>query len=241
MILNDAGDFGYDTWDIMDSEKGKTGEPSPPGEQVQAPGAYPYVISVGANNLELNEAGERMNENVWDFLGALNVNGRKKKETTSAQLNLATDGGCSEYVLAPSWQLTAPGWASTGCGDKRLANDVSALGGNRGLGIDDSYVCPVEKECHGKAPGWIDLLGTSLATPLVAGMFGLAGGAQGVSYPGAILYSHLGEAGAFYDVTQGANGYCGGDALEFSCAPGRGSSHRLERTGGARRRPPRRL
>jgi hypothetical protein len=219
VILNDAGDYGYDTWDILDSENSKTGEPNTPGENVQAPGIYPYVISVGANNLELNEAGERTNESVWDYLGALNVNGRKKKETTNASLNDATDGGCSEYVLAPSWQLTAPGWAATGCGDKRLANDISALGGNPGFGVDDSYVCPVEKECHGKAPGWINLVGTSLATPLVAGMFGLAGGAQGVSYPGAILYSHLGEAGAFYDVAQGGNGYCGGDPLEFCGHP----------------------
>jgi hypothetical protein len=52
--------------------------------------------------------------------------------------------------------------------------------------------------------------GTSVAAPIVAAEFALAGGARGVDYPATTLYSHLGEAGLLYDVTAGDNGSCGG-------------------------------
>jgi hypothetical protein len=209
VIINDAGDWGYDTWSLIDGENSKTDGPSEPGEQVEAPGVYPYVVSVGGTTLEVNEAGARTGEAVWDEPGIDNSKGR---ENTHKATLLATDGGCSPYVLAPSWQRAVPGWASTGCGEQRLANDVAALAGTPGFGIYDSYLCP---GCS-KAPEWTDAIGTSLAAPLIAGFFALAGGAQGVSYPAAILYSHEGEPGAFFNVTEGGDGYCGG-ASASSC------------------------
>ena len=53
--------------------------------------------------------------------------------------------------------------------------------------------------------------GTSLSSPIIAGLYGLAGGSGGVSYPAATLYSHVGQASSLYDVTEGGNGYCDGE------------------------------
>jgi hypothetical protein len=54
--------------------------------------------------------------------------------------------------------------------------------------------------------------GTSLSSPLVSSLYALAGGGGGVSYPAATLYGHLGQAPSLYDVTEGGNGYCDGEA-----------------------------
>jgi hypothetical protein len=42
-------------------------------------------------------------------------------------------------------------------------------------------------------------------------MWALAGGSGGVAYPAANLYSHIGVAADLYNVTEGGNGYCGGE------------------------------
>jgi hypothetical protein len=54
--------------------------------------------------------------------------------------------------------------------------------------------------------------GTSLSSPLTSALYALAGGSGGVSYPAATLYGHLGQAPSLYDVTEGGNGYCDGEA-----------------------------
>jgi hypothetical protein len=54
--------------------------------------------------------------------------------------------------------------------------------------------------------------GTSLSSPLTSSLYALAGGSGGVSYPAATLYGHLGQAPSLYDVTEGGNGYCDGEA-----------------------------
>ncbi len=54
--------------------------------------------------------------------------------------------------------------------------------------------------------------GTSLSSPLISALYGLAGGSHGVSYPAETLYEHLGNAGDLFDVTQGGNGYCDAEA-----------------------------
>ena len=62
--------------------------------------------------------------------------------------------------------------------------------------------------------GWQTFGGTSLASPLMAAMFALAGGAHGVQYPAQTLYKNFKSAGSkdFYDVTEGGNGFCGGSS-----------------------------
>ncbi len=59
---------------------------------------------------------------------------------------------------------------------------------------------------------WVPIGGTSVASPIIASMFALAGGAQGVEYPAKTLYSHLGST-LLHDVSTGGNGECDDDYL----------------------------
>jgi hypothetical protein len=54
--------------------------------------------------------------------------------------------------------------------------------------------------------GWTVVGGTSAASPIVAGVFALAGRGSGPSVP----YAH---ASSLHDVTSGSNGTCGGSYL----------------------------
>ena len=57
---------------------------------------------------------------------------------------------------------------------------------------------------------WCTLGGTSLASPLIASVFALAGGAGGVSYPASTLYANVAATPKdLHDVTSGSNGACG--------------------------------
>ena len=50
-------------------------------------------------------------------------------------------------------------------------------------------------------PDWTPIGGTSVASPIVASMFALAGGSHGVAYPAQTLYSHLGS-GLVHDISR---------------------------------------
>lgn len=108
--------------------------------------------------------------------------------------------GCSAYVAKPSWQHDPD------CGMRTTA-DVSAVGD--GVAMYDS-----------DQGGWLTVGGTSVSSPLVAGIYGLAGNA-GTIQPGDI-YQH---AGLLDDVTSGTNddrfggAKCGNDYL---CVAGPG-------------------
>jgi hypothetical protein len=57
--------------------------------------------------------------------------------------------------------------------------------------------------------GWAVIGGTSVASPIIASIFALAGGAQGVAYPAQLLYENLQQNPAsLHDVTVGSNGEC---------------------------------
>jgi hypothetical protein len=84
-----------------------------------------------------------------------------------------------------------------------VAADVAAVGDPE-TGFD-------VRETYGYT-GWITIGGTSLSSPLIAAMFALAGGSGGSAYPAASLYVNSArQPGARYDVTQGGNGFCGGE------------------------------
>jgi len=102
-------------------------------------------------------------------------------ERTWAQTRGGASGsGCSAYVAKPAWQHDrhCPG---------RTVADVSAVADN----------VPIYDKDFG---GWITVGGTSVAAPLVAGVYGLAGNAAKVG-PG-YSYAH---AGHLFDVTTGSN------------------------------------
>ena len=149
------------------------------------PASMPSVVSVGGTTLGLHE-GHRESERVWR----------------------ASGGGCSTVFAARSWQLSAPGFGATGCGEQRLSADVSAVADPAtGFDVYDTYNCGGSCDEFIGAGSWGTIGGTSLSTPLIAAMYALAGGARGVADPAETLYSHLGGPSLF-DVTQGANGFC---------------------------------
>jgi PKD repeat protein len=200
VIAAATGDSGYYDWTALNEGK-------EPPELPNMPASLPSVVAVGGTTLELDEAGGRASETVW------NGNGRFDE---SEYIEGATGGGCSTLFSAQRWQLDTPGFADTGCKGKRLAADVAAVADpNTGFDIYDSYNCGEECEDFKRGGDWLTIGGTSLSTPLVSALYALAGGSHGVSYPALTLYGHLGDSTALYDVTEGGDGFC--DDNGFAC------------------------
>ncbi len=129
----------------------------------------------------------------------------EKKEVWTSTVWADGGSGCSGIFAAPAWQSAAPHFAATGCGSERSVADVAAIGNpNTGVNIYDST-----PEGNGQPTGWGVWGGTSVASPIVAAEFALAGGSHGVAFPAATLYAHLGEGADLYDVVSGSNGSCG--------------------------------
>ena len=105
--------------------------------------------------------------------------------------------GCSKFFAKPAWQT------DTGC-KKRMEADVSAIG-NPATGV------AVYGPTSNGNSAWLVFGGTSVATPLVGGIYGNNGGT--VTY-GSDPYKFAGTA-ALNDVTSGSNGTCSGDPAYF--------------------------
>src|SRR5205807_7585254 len=95
--------------------------------------------------------------------------------------NGAGRGGCSEVLSAPSWQRALGDWPAVGCATHRAVADVAAVADPyTGLAVrDTSPTCEhVWEEAKVKhVDHWCTIGGTSLSSPLIAGVYGLAGGA----------------------------------------------------------------
>jgi len=110
--------------------------------------------------------------------------------------------GCSRYDAKPSWQT------DTGC-TRRTVADVSAdADPNTGAAVYDSVP-------YSGQHGWYQVGGTSLSSPLIAGVYGLAGNATSVVY-GSYPYSHT---SSLNDVRSGSNGSC---SPAYLCTAGNG-------------------
>jgi Subtilase family len=155
------------------------------------PATSPNVIAVGGTRLTLaGLGGARAQETVWNGDGA-------------------GGGGCSTLFKAQPWQQSVADWAQVGCPENhRAAADVSADSDPyTGVAVYDST--PFEGRT-----GWGTIGGTSVASPIIASVFALAGGAHGVAYPARTLYENLlASPGSLYDVVSdsasGSNGACG--------------------------------
>ncbi|GAA3842929.1 peptidase S8 [Streptomyces coacervatus] len=103
-----------------------------------------------------------------------------------------TGSGCSSYDTKPTWQT------DTGC-TKRTISDVSAVADPAtGVSVYDSY---------GITAGWYTFGGTSASSPIIAGVYALAGTPSSSSYPASFPYTKAGTS-ALNDVTSGNNGSC---------------------------------
>ena len=191
-----AGDDGYLNWKQY-ATRGEEGSPYFDGADY--PASSPHVISVGGTELKLGAGGAWQSESVWSTEGA-------------------GGSGCSASLAAPSWQLDVKDWAQVGCGQERANADISAdADPTTGVNIYDSTTYPYEEEGQKLTTvlHWVPIGGTSVASPIIASMFALAGGAHEVAYPAQTLYSHLGSS-LLHDVTSGGNGECGGSYVSCS-------------------------
>jgi subtilase family serine protease len=104
--------------------------------------------------------------------------------------------GCSSQESRPSWQTSTIDPACS----RRTVADVSAVADpNTGVAVYDSY--------GSNGANWYVFGGTSVASPIIASVYGLAGNAGSFLYPASNLYSHT---GSLFDVTSGSNGNCSG-------------------------------
>ena len=101
--------------------------------------------------------------------------------------------GCSSTYSKPAWQT------DTGC-SRRTVADVSAVA-DPGTGV--AVYGPRSRN----RAAWFVFGGTSVAAPVIAGVYGVKNTA--VNY-GSDPYNHT---SALYDVTSGSNGSCGGSYL----------------------------
>jgi hypothetical protein len=160
-----------------------------PATAANYPASSPHVVAVGGTRLTSKS------ETVW------NDGGFNKSKPEGAG---AGGGGCSTHFAAPSWQQSLPVWGAVACGTKRAVADVSADGDPfTGVAVFDSTETPEGEK------GWAMIGGTSVASPIVAATFALAGGANGVAYPASTLYENESlHPSSLHDVVLGSNGEC---------------------------------
>jgi hypothetical protein len=129
---------------------------------------------------------------------AVGGTGLFKKENSRGWSEEAWNGtgsGCSAYEKKPAWQ---PG--VTDCSN-RIDNDVSAVSSNgTPMSIYDTY----------EYRGWENVWGTSVASPIVAGVEALS--SEQTRHEGAEAF--YAKPASFFDVTEGKNGEC---AIEILC------------------------
>jgi hypothetical protein len=151
------------------------------GYGVEYPAASPDVIAVGGTALTPASNARGWSETAWSGTGS----------------------GCSAYEPKPAWQT------DKGCAD-RTNNDVAVVASTETpVSIADSYKLPHEFSIP--EAGWTLVAGTSVASPLVAGMMALAN-AYTRSFPGAeALYEEAAQngTGVLDNVVSGSNGSCG--------------------------------
>jgi hypothetical protein len=152
------------------------------------PAYSPNVVAVGGTSLTLNADNSYNSETGWGYFDS------------GAGTFIGSGGGISQFEPEPSYQQ---GVQSTG---KRTIPDVAFdADPDTGVAVYDTY----------SQSGWLEVGGTSVASPIIASTFALAGGAgkdedgQAVEYPARTLYENLSaDPGALHDVVSGSNGVC---------------------------------
>jgi len=187
VITAAAGDDGYLGWDAENSDEQSFAD---------FPASSPDVVAVGGTRLRLAAGSRWAAETVWNGDGA-------------------GGGGCSVLFSAQLWQQRLSDWHAVGCEGMRAVADVSAdADPYTGVAVrDSSPACETIYREGGQEhhlSDWCTVGGTSLASPIIAGVYALAGGAGGVSYPSRTLYENeASDPGSLHDVATGSNGRCG--------------------------------
>jgi hypothetical protein len=202
VITASAGDYGYLNW------------LKEPAQAAEYPASSPHVVAVGGTRLKLDPTTKaRISETVWNDGGAHETGHGLRFEGHGG-----SGGGCSLSFEAQPWQQSLANWPLVGCEGRRGVADVSADGDPyTGVAIYDSTENEGEK-------GWATIGGTSVASPIIAATFALAGGAHEVAYPAQTLYENeRSDPASLHDVELGSNGEClervNASTGEASCTP----------------------
>jgi hypothetical protein len=144
------------------------------------PADLQYVTSIGGTRLVHANTSRGWSEGVWG--------------QTPSDPQHATASGCSHGQAKPSWQLVdaKPGGCFT-----RTENDVAAVADPAtGVKVYDSFGTSTPFQVFG---------GTSASTPIITGIYALAGHPKVRTYPAQ--YSYI-RHGNLFDVKSGTNGTC---------------------------------
>ncbi len=185
-------------------------------------GLHPTTVSAGDSGT--GAAYPATSPNVTAVGGTtLNVTGNATTGYTrsSEAIWTGTGSGCSAYEPAQAFQTTFTGFP-TGCGHRAEADVSADANPSTGVAVYDScgdawsyYFMPAP--CRSSSSGyWQQFGGTSVAAPIIASVFALAGDHNNSSGNAAdqFVYSHYSSA-SFYDVPSGgSNGSC---SLSWVC------------------------
>jgi subtilase family serine protease len=162
------------------------------------PAASNRVVAVGGTYLSTNAVGDYLGESGWG-------NGTNSKTAGGS------GGGISLYSTKPSYQSSV-----TQSSTKRTVPDVAWLADpNSGAAVYDSYD-------EGASTPWVQVGGTSLASPMWAGLMAIInqgrvanglGTLDGYSQTLPMLYGL--SADNFHDITTGNNGYAAGAGYDL--------------------------
>ncbi len=100
-----------------------------------------------------------------------------------------TGSGCSADDAKPSWQT------DTGCAKRTVGDTAADADPNTGVAVYDTY----------SQGGWLEVGGTSAASPIIAATYALGGTPASGSIPASYIYAHT---SSLFDVTSGADGSC---------------------------------
>lgn len=157
------------------------------GFGVEYPAASRFVTAVGGTSLARAAGTRGWSETAWSGGGS----------------------GCSAIEAKPTWQH------DTGCAMRTVADISADADPNTGVAVFDNTPF-TDPTTHQTFVGWLVFGGTSVAAPLAAGMYALAGTPSAGTYPAAYPYSRTGN---FNDITSGSNGSC---SVAYLCNSGPG-------------------
>ena len=169
------------------------------------PAASPNVIGVGGTTLETDSFGDYLFESAWGYGSYSSEDG-------------GGGGGLSLFAGQPAYQKGVVTQSSLNRGVPDVSMDADP---NSGVPVYDTYD-------FGYSTPWDQIGGTSLATPMWAGVIALADQGRVLNGLGTLdgptgtlpdLYAL--PASDFHDITSGSNGYLAGPGYDL--ATGRGS------------------
>lgn len=116
--------------------------------------------------------------------------------------------GCSRYEGKPGWQQ------DTGCFMRTIADVSADADPNTGAAVFDSTP-------YNGQTGWFQVGGTSLSSPIIAGVYALSGGIGPNVVGAAVPYTQIVYGTNIHDVTVGKNGICRRSS-KYLCTAGTG-------------------